>query len=261
MPREARIVSSTNIYHIMLRGINGQRIFEETEDYRRFLGILAKVKVLSGFELFAYCLMGNHVHLLLRVTNEPLELIFKRIGTRYAFWFNWKYERTGHLFQDRFRSEPIESECSFLAVARYIYQNPVKAGLCLRAADYEWSSRRLLGCGDGIIDESAMSMIVSFGDISAIADGMCDMESINNLRNRRDRLSDEKVAVLINNICGVKSTSSFQELPKTEQRMVIQALRKARIPIRQVARITGINRGLVDRWGKLESITTNGCDK
>ena len=75
MPRSARKVSKTGIYHVMLRGINKQDIFEDDEDYIRFLTVVRECKDISDFELYAYCLMTNHVHFLLKTVEEPLEMI------------------------------------------------------------------------------------------------------------------------------------------------------------------------------------------
>ena len=94
----------------MLRGINRQQIFENAEDKGKFLNIVRDCKAKSQFKLYAYCLMGNHVHLLLQVEGEPLEQVIKRIGSKYVYWYNTKYQRIGHLFQDRFKSEPIEGK-------------------------------------------------------------------------------------------------------------------------------------------------------
>ena len=129
MPREARTKSRTNIYHVMLRGINQQVIFEEDDDRRFFLHTVKKAKEASGFKLYAFCLMTNHVHLLLEEGAEPLEIVFKRIGSGYVKWFNQKYQRVGHLFQDRFRTENVETEKQFMTVLRYILQTPMKAGM------------------------------------------------------------------------------------------------------------------------------------
>ncbi len=92
--------------------------------------------------MYAYCLMGNHVHLLMRTdeNDEPMGQIFRRICAQYVYWYNGKYERVGHLFQDRFRSEPIENDAYLLSVLRYIHQNPVKAGMVHDMADYPYSS-------------------------------------------------------------------------------------------------------------------------
>ena len=140
MPRQARTKSSTNIYHIMLRGINRQKIFLDDSDRRHFIKYMKEVKTDSPFILHAYCLMDNHVHLLLKETETPIEIIMKRIGVKYAIYFNIKHSRTGHVFQDRFRSEAVEDDRYFLTVLRYILQNPVKAGICPDPGDYRWSS-------------------------------------------------------------------------------------------------------------------------
>ncbi|MCL2672285.1 MAG: transposase [Clostridiales bacterium] len=126
MPRTARRKSENGLYHVMLRGINQQQIFHDNEDNEKFLAVLKECKKVSEFELHAYCLMGNHVHLLLRTGKEELEQIFKRIGVRYVYWYNWKYKRTGHLFQDRYKSEPVENDEYYFTVLRYIHQNPIR---------------------------------------------------------------------------------------------------------------------------------------
>jgi len=97
MPRQARKLSSTGIYHVMLRGINQQQIFEDEEDYDKFLQILKECKEVSEFRLLAYCLMGNHVHLLIKQEQERLDTVFRRIAGRYVYWYNVKYRRVGHL--------------------------------------------------------------------------------------------------------------------------------------------------------------------
>ena len=140
MPRQARRKSESGIYHIILRGINQQQIFEDEEDSRRFLETLSKYKEQCGYEIYAYCLMGNHVHILLKEGKENLTLVLKRIAGSYVYWYNWKYHRSGHLFQDRFKSEPVEDDAYFLTVIRYIHQNPVKAGICRNVDGYKFSS-------------------------------------------------------------------------------------------------------------------------
>ena len=89
----------------MLRGINRQDIFEDEEDFLHFLTVLKECKAICEFEIYAYCLMTNHIHLLIKSGKEPLALVFKRIGSRFVYWYNLKYRRSGHLFQDRYKSE------------------------------------------------------------------------------------------------------------------------------------------------------------
>jgi len=90
MPRTRRLKSETGIYHVILRGINKQIIFEDDEDHEMFLKTLRQYKTQSQYKLLAYCLMGNHVHLLLKTEKEELGQIFRRIGASYVYWYNHK---------------------------------------------------------------------------------------------------------------------------------------------------------------------------
>jgi REP element-mobilizing transposase RayT len=137
IPRRAREKSNSGIYHIFLRGINRQDIFEDGEDSQKFLDALQRYKEISAYSLYAYCLMGNHVHLLLQVGVEPLAQFMRRICGSYVYWYNKKYKRIGNLFQDRFKSEPDKDDANFLpssgtstrilARSRYIHNE--KTGL------------------------------------------------------------------------------------------------------------------------------------
>ena len=113
----------------MLRGINRQQVFLEPDDYVLFLEILRECKPLSGFKLYTYCLMGNHIHLLIKTETEDIGVSMKRIGIRFVQRMNRRYGRSGHLFQDRYKSETVMDDGYFLNLIRYIHQNPVKAGL------------------------------------------------------------------------------------------------------------------------------------
>ena len=151
MSRKPRVLSLTGIYHVMLRGVNRQQIFEQEEDYRKFIFILRDmVSPRDEFKrplpprcaIYAYCLMSNHVHLLIKEEGDRIGEVIKKVATRYAMYYNNKYEHYGHLFQDRFKSEPVNDEAYFLTLLRYIHQNPVAGKLCKRVEDYTWSSWR-----------------------------------------------------------------------------------------------------------------------
>jgi len=251
MPRSERQKSDTGIYHIIARGIGQQRIFEQAEDYRRFLDFLFQTKKQSGFILYAYCLMGNHIHLLLKEGPESISQIFKRLGTRYAQWFNGKYERVGHLFQNRFISEPINDDNYFTTTLLYIYQNPVKAGISQTASDYEWGSRRFLGENNSLIDESALEEIVSISSIRQREGGLIEDVLIDEPKiGRRAAYADKTVAEKIRLICGLQNVPEFQQLPLENQKMVVRKLRTDRVPFRQIARVTGISKGAIESWSK-----------
>jgi REP element-mobilizing transposase RayT len=149
MPRQERKKSGTGIYHVMLRGINRQDVFEDEEDYLQMIACLqgiAERRDENGVPveplciLYAYCLMSNHLHLLVREQTEDISSVMKRLGIAYAYYFNKKYQRSGHLFQDRFRSEPVNTMEYFVTLLRYIHQNPVKAKIVPSPRDYLWSS-------------------------------------------------------------------------------------------------------------------------
>lgn len=245
MPRQARKKSSSGIYHIMLRGINRQQIFEDAEDREHFLETLENYKGQCGYTVYAYCLMGNHIHLLLKEGREDLTLVFKRIAGSYVYWYNWKYHRCGHLFQDRFKSEPVEDDSYFLSVLRYIHQNPVKAKLCKRAEEYEYSSMREYLSQPMYAETSfALSMLPNeqFIDyhLQKNEDVCMEMEE-------SFRLTDEDAKVLINKIAKCKTAAEFQMLDIKTRNLCIHKLHKKGVSIRQISRLTGISRKIVER--------------
>jgi REP element-mobilizing transposase RayT len=249
MARTKRIESGTGIYHVILRGINQQRLFEDDSDYNVFLQDLQIVKEQTGLLVYAYCLMGNHIHLLVK-EGEPLSQTIKRLGVRYAYYFNTKYRRNGHLFQDRFKSVVVEDDAYFLTVLRYIYQNPVRAGICTRTDEYKWSSRRDLGKKNVHIDDTQLMEIVSLATLKREAEKLLDDVPVETRRGRRQRFSDEKAASIMLNISGAQTTSEFQQIDHAKQRGCIKRMWSDEIPIRQIARITGLSKGVVERWVK-----------
>ena len=124
----------------MLRGIERKSFFINDEDKQRLIDTIVEKRKLDGFSLLAYCIMDNHVHFLMKERNETVSQSIKRIGTSFAFYYNKKYDRVGHLFQDRFKSEPVRSDGQLHEVFRYINNNPVKAGMVKRMEEYKWSS-------------------------------------------------------------------------------------------------------------------------
>lgn len=142
MPRKHRISSSSKIYHIVSRGNEKKPIFLDTDDYNHFISILRKKRSEMLFAMYAYCLMPNHYHLVLNEGDNKISSIMSSINTTYAIYFNKKYDRVGHLFQGRFRSEAIEDESYFLTAIRYVHNNPVSANMVNDISQYHWSSYR-----------------------------------------------------------------------------------------------------------------------
>lgn len=244
MPRQARKQSESGIYHIMLRGINRQQIFEDEEDRERFLETLEKYKDLCGYTIYAYCLMGNHIHLLLKEGKENLALVFKRIAGSYVYWYNWKYHRCGHLFQDRFKSEPVGDDGYFLTVLRYIHQNPVAAKLCKFAEEYPYSSMKEYLTFPCLTDTRL--------GLSMLPDGQFleyhreDNEDKCMEIDERYRLTDEDGKQLLLKIAKCKTVAEFQQLDTETRNSCLQKLHEKGLSIRQISRLTGVSKRVVE---------------
>lgn len=140
MGRRHRIHFDGAIYHVYSKGVNGQHIFIDDQDRETFLRILKKNIADASAELIAYCLMGNHYHLAIKVGSIPLSKMMQRILSSYALLFNRRHERTGHLFQARFEAKNCLNERYLRTLIPYIIMNPVRAGLVERPQDWPWSS-------------------------------------------------------------------------------------------------------------------------
>jgi putative transposase len=143
MPRRSRIMLSGIPVHIVQRGNNRQQCFHRHEDQQFYLFHLARLLPRSKCALHAYCLMTNHVHLLVTpATPDGCARLMKDIGQLYTQYVNRTYGRSGSLWEGRFRSCLVQAEDYLLACYRYIELNPVRAGLCSHPRAFEWSSYR-----------------------------------------------------------------------------------------------------------------------
>ena len=141
MSRQKRQLSQSGMYHIIFSGISRQNIFEEPSDYLKLKEIIKKVLKETKSQIYAYCFMTNHVHLFLKENAlGDISKIMTKILSHYATWFNIKYLRSGALFSNRYKSEPIEDERYYLGLVRYIHQNPMKAGMVQSIDKYSYSS-------------------------------------------------------------------------------------------------------------------------
>jgi REP element-mobilizing transposase RayT len=244
MPRTARKKSSTGVHHVMLRGINGQSMFEDDEDNELFLQILRDCKTVSLYELYAYCLMGNHVHLLIKEGQEDLGHIFKRVGSRYVGRYNWKYSRSGHLFQDRFKSEPISDDAHFLTAMRYIHQNPIKAGLSRSLDEYRWSSYCEYINGADLVDTGfAQGLLGKNSFIQYMSEAKDDV--CMDIDNKKRRLTDAELTAEIE-LCFAIKAMMIQNEPKERRRQLLKdILRMEGVTTRQLSRVTGISTNVI----------------
>lgn len=253
MPRTRRLKSETGIYHVVLRGINKQIIFEDEEDNEMFLVTVNQYKKQSGCLLLAYCLMGNHIHLLLKTGSEELAQIFRRIGASYVYWYNRKYGRSGHLFQDRYKSEAVETDAYLHAVLRYIHQNPLKAGLVKKLEDYQYSSfGEYLGLNDdNYVDKDFVLALYNKDRNTAITDFKAYNELISDERfldiSEKKYISDKAAVEMIKKKYAVSSSLELQRFePKKRDKCVRFLLRKG-LSVRQISRVTGITRYIIQK--------------
>jgi len=244
--RKPREKSRSGIYHIILRGINRQSIFEDDEDREKVIEVLAKYKEISQCRFFAYCLMDNHVHILLQEMQEPISMIIQRFSSSYVLWYNGKHERCGHLFQERFKSEAVETDSYFLTVLRYIHQNPVKAKIVKDVTDYKWSSYREYIESRRIVDkEYALNMfsdksseaVVRFTEFIREANGDVCLE----IPGIKVNVSDDHLRQMVRQEFGIDAIKICKE-KKEKQDDILKAMKKKiGTNMRQIARITGLS--------------------
>ncbi len=268
MPRRSRKMSESGIHHIMLRGINRSAIFHDEEDCEVFLQYLSEsltpppAGLSDGFfvtpepcgggtkepslcnarpaQIYAYCLMGNHVHLLMKAGDEPLSSLFKRFGVRYVYWYNHKYDRVGHLFQDRFKSAPVEDDAYLLAVYRYIAQNPVKAGLCEKPGSYRWAS-----FGNPRPDLRCAPLPADYTEEQLREYVLSDQPDLHPFP---ERVTDREAEALLKKVTGVKYAGEMQGMPPEKLGEYCAALAGRGVTLRQIERLSGISRRNLARY-------------
>lgn len=250
MPRKARKHAESGIYHVMLRGIDRQQIFEDPEDYLFFQEILREFRMQCGYALYAYCLMGNHAHILLKVGHESLESTMKRVAGRYVYWFNVKYQRIGHLLQDRFKSEPVEDDGYFLTVLRYIHQNPVKAGICRYPGDYAYSSYSEYLSESSRVDIGFGLGMISREEYVRYHNEKNDDQCLELSQSTRRAVTDEQARAVIYKISHCHTLPEFQKLSEEQKIRSIKIIHEKGVSIRQLCRLTGVSKGMVEKWLK-----------
>ncbi|GAB2840546.1 transposase [Pseudoduganella ginsengisoli] len=142
MARKLRIHVAGGLYHVILRGNNRQPIFHDDKDRYRLEDLIEEGSSRFHYQLLGYCWMGNHIHAAVQVGKVPLSSAIQNLSFRYAGYFNWRYQRVGHLFQGRFKAILIDSDSYLLQLVRYIHMNPVRAQLVDTPDAWAWSSHR-----------------------------------------------------------------------------------------------------------------------
>ena len=260
MPRKPRVKSDTGVYHVMVRGLNRQNIFHDTMDFmkmERILRLAIAVKDGEGMSItphciiYAYCLMSNHIHLLIKEDNDEINIVMKRILVAYASYYNKKYNRIGPLFQGRYLSEPVNDEKYFLALLDYIHLNPVEAHIVRHPKDYEWSSWREYeldaeAASAGVsVQQNPFNNSVSREEMCSIALGLTAEKII---ENEDGKLKDYEAVTILQMLLppGVDRMSmKLQPLPI--KRTIFKEAISRGIGIRQLSRITDIHLSSISR--------------
>ena len=261
MGRKKREVSNSGVYHVCLRGNNRQVIFLDRNDFESFLGAVKyaqdsiSLAYGVGVVLYAYVLMHNHVHMLLQANAGVLSEFMFLLENRFVTIYNAKYERSGHLFQDRFRSYPVETADSFKRVFCYIHNNPVKSGEVASPEDYRWSSWRDY-LRRGSVNKGAWHFYSELCSIDSVIRrfGLDDLKECVNkydVDESIDRLNinDEEAWAMLSKLSGMSSPSYFSELPKEVQVGYIKLLCARGLPLSQAARLSGLPYAYV--WRKV----------
>lgn len=225
MARKAREISNNKVYHVMLRGVNKQQIFECEEDY---------------------------AHLLIKEADEAIGDVMKRIYSSYVYYYNRKYDRVGHLFQERFKSQPVEDWEYFVTLLRYVHQNPLKPRLVKDLKEYQWSSwNEYLGRFENPFSTiEPVLRRISLEELSELIgkpmteeeeEGVLDIDN----QQQKTQLSDEEVWRILEECSGVRNASEFQALPRPKQKHYLYMAHENGVGPRTLSRLTGVSYSVV----------------
>ena len=224
-------------------------MFEEQEDYYQFLNtldLMAQSYESDGtpagrdYILYAYCLMSNHIHLLIREREDTIGMAIKRIASSYVYYYNHKYSRDGHLFRERYKSEPVNDMAYFVTLLRYIHQNPVKAGIVKEVRDYEFSSWNEYMDKNSTLfplcDTFTVLNRISYNELNDLVNEPLsdDVACLDIEDPSKGRSSDDQVMLLIKEKTGATNSSAFQQLPDEIKRSILIELKGRRASLRQL---------------------------
>lgn len=262
MSRQARVLSETGMYHIVFCGMGKQNIFKEAEDCEKLKEILEKVKYETGFSLYAYCFLPSRVHLFLKEQSfGTVSGIMAKILSRYAVWFNRKYDRSGALFADRYKSEPVEDEEYLIPLVRYIHQTSAKS----KVSGYVYSSYdEYLNGEETLTDTEFILEMINANRERAIE----EFKEMSKVTEKEDfeisdsrRKTDGQIRRIIRSRLGGIEPEEIKSLGKAYRDDAIKRLiTEAGISKSALERATGISRNTIIRvcLGKKRKSTADG---
>ena len=255
MPRKARKFSNTKVYHIILRGNDKQDIFFEEQDYKKFIKEIINTKEKYKYELFAYCLMTNHVHMVLFDKNDNLSKIMQSLAVSYSSYFSKKYDKVGHLFQNRFFSKCVETLEYLIQLCRYIHQNPVNAKIS-KIEEYRWSSYQEYIKNSNIVETRMLMSIFGKTKLESVPNFVefhkSEKEDI--LGNdyleyeMREKLTDNELKKIIEKLLKIESIMEIKRFNAEIRNQNLVKLKEIKGTSKsQISRVTGINRKIIER--------------
>lgn len=255
MPRMARQKSSTRVYHVILRGNAKQDIFLDKQDYCKFYKEICNTKEKYSYELYAYCLMTNHVHFILYDEKENFSKALQSLTVSYSSYWNKKYERVGHLFQNRFLSKNVETAEYLKNLCRYIHQNPNKSKIA-KMEEYPWSSYQEYVKKAKIIDKKQILLLFNNCEQEAIQNFIQFHKTNIDQDNWDDfmeyeivkKLDDEQAMLYLKELLELENLQELGNYSVKKRKAYLRKIKcKQGISNAQIARLTGLSAKIIER--------------
>lgn len=261
MPRSPRSVSQSGYYHVTMRGNAKGLLFEEDSQRLKFIQIMRKSQDVYAFRTIAWCLMDNHVHLVLNVCDASLSDVIHHIGTSYAVYFNRYEERSGHVFQCPFGSKPIEFENQLINTVQYIHMNPERAGMGSQS-EYRWSSYSEYVHTPDFVDVGPLFGII--GGKEQFRKLSLDQDYVVRIQAPPHPRTDNEAMEIAKSLFGAHAIRLMQGAGKEDRDRAILLLSKKGISASQIARMCAVSERTVrrivgDEMRRLK--TKQSCDR
>ncbi|MBF7096763.1 transposase [Alkalibacter mobilis] len=253
MVRQGRQISPTGYYHIVARGSNREKIFNDDVSKLYFQDLLKSVSIEENYSVNSYCILDDHVHLLVKCDHNSLGRAMKRLNVGYASFYNRSNKREGHVFHDRYKSETVDNEVYLLSVMCYIHYNPLRVGLVKDPSKYPWSSFIEYSQNEStVINKDEMDKVLAF-----FTDGIMGFEKFHeeceysehldtpgDLETMRKLILDDQ----INQFYSENNIESLEDIKKDKELMrglVSKLLNETPVSHRKIAEHLEINSNVV----------------
>lgn len=248
MPRKPRKQSTTDYYHVMIRGINREYVFETEENKVKFLELIRVEEKEDLIEISAWCLMDNHIHLLIKASLPDMSKAIKIASLKYAAYYNKLNKRVGPVFGDRFKSQNVEDDIYMLQVIRYIHNNPVKAKYVEKVEDYKWSSYSTFIDSGEESQEEKIQYILGFynHNVKKFIEyhKQKDTNEFLEIKEDKEKFRIEVGQKIIGDFYKSKDIINVEELKKNPilvNDIVNELIDKSHLTLRQIAKLTGLS--------------------